>query len=362
MKTLKTYQWVPSSIFALALACGGPQRAGSAGATIEGVLRGAGGAAPAGVQVSVAPTSLSTTSDGTGHFLLEGVPAGSGRLRFQGPGLDARLDVGMLVDGMKMVIDANASGSQVEGRVEVEFSGAIESKTAATDKGTCVAPAIGCLKISGLTVIVAATTEIEDERELDQAGKQEKKLTFADLKAGEFARVEGTLQKDGSVLASEIEVLALGIAPPKAELEGTIDNINAAQKSLTVSGHTVLTNTDTRIRRGAEAIAFASLKVGERVHVRGTLQKGGSILASKIKVAPGFVARVELEGIVEKIDAPTAALTVSSLTVRTDGQTRIELRDKLIAFSDLRVGDRVHVRGTPQAGSILARVIRVEAQ
>jgi hypothetical protein len=356
MKTLKTYKWVPSSIFALALACGGPQRAGSAGATIEGVLRGAGGASPAGVQVSVAPTS-STTSDGTGHFLLEGVPAGSGRLRFQGRDLDAQLDVGVLVDGMKMVIDANASGSQVEGRVEVEFSGAIESKTAATDKGTCVAPAIGCLKISGLTVIVTATTEIEDEREPGQPGKQEKKLTFADLKAGEFARVEGTLQKDGSVLASEIEVLALGITPHKVELEGIIDNINAAKKSLTVSGHTVLTNTDTRIRRGAEAIAFASLKVGERVHVRGTLQKGGSILASKIKVAPGFVARVEIEGIVEKIDAPM--LTVSSLTVRTDGQTRLELGDKLIAFSDLKVGDRVHVRGTPQAGTILARVIRV---
>ena len=357
---MKAYSWVLRSSLALALACGGTARSGTAGATIEGVLHGA-STSPAGVQVSVAPASLSSTSDGTGHFILEGVPAGSGRLRFLGRGLDAQLDVGELIDGMKMMIDADVSGSHVEGRVEVEFTGAIGSTTPATDKGPCVAPAVGCLKISGLTVLVTATTEIEDKRDDGHEGKhEEKKLTFAQLKVGDFVRVEGTLQKDGSVLAREIEVLSLGIAPPEAELEGIIDRINAAQKSLTVSGHTVVTNSDTRIRRGDETIAFADLKVGDRVHVRGTLQKDGSILASKIKVAPGFVARVELEGIIEKIDAPQATLTVSSLTVRTDSQTRLERRDQLIAFSDLRVGDRVHVRGTPQAGTILARVIRVQ--
>jgi hypothetical protein len=326
----------------LAVACGGSDRSvgvdSTSGATVEGALH-TSGASSSGLRVSVQPAGPSTATDDSGHFLLEGVPAGSVGLRFEGPGFVAAvLQLGVVADGMEIVLDVRLSSGQAEAHAEVEFKGVIES----------IDPAHNKLKVSGVTVTTSASTEIE---------RTDQHIALSDLKVGERVRVEGTPQADGTVAAKEIEVVPAA-REREVELEGIVESVDVAKSSLKVSGHTVITTPTTLIRRGDEVIALKDVKAGDRVHVRGKLQADGSILARIIRVAPGFLPRVVLEGIIESVDTAKNTLKVSGLTVVTDANTRIVRAHQAIMLKDLKVGERVHVRGTPQTnGTILAIVI-----
>lgn len=67
----------------------------------------------------------------------------------------------------------------------------------------------------------------------------------------------------------------------KIELEGQITAINGT--SITVNGRAVLVPVDAVIRRGSRAVAFSELRVGDRVHVRASMQ-GTTLEASEVKL------------------------------------------------------------------------------
>jgi hypothetical protein len=93
------------------------------------------------------------------------------------------------------------------------------------------------------------------------------------------------LQPDGSVLASKLKVENNendNQNHESVDFSGHINSISAP--TLMVSGHKVVTNASTRIRKGDKTLGFADLKVGDKVEVEGTSQPDGSVLASKIKV------------------------------------------------------------------------------
>jgi hypothetical protein len=71
--------------------------AATAGATIQGTVQAGAAASSAelsafsaagGIKVTVVGTNLSTVTDGSGRFVLQGVAGGSASLRFQRPGID----------------------------------------------------------------------------------------------------------------------------------------------------------------------------------------------------------------------------------------------------------------------------------
>jgi len=129
-------------------------------------------------------------------------------------------------------------------------------------------------------------------------------LTLADLKAGERVAVQGTLQPDGTVLASVVRDLDADEVRV-IEVEGAITAI-APPDHLKVAGVTVVVNADTRIEaeggghRGPDlrvvragpfshdddddTLSFADLAVGDEVEVEGLAQPDGSVLALKIEV------------------------------------------------------------------------------
>ena len=69
-------------------------------------------ASAAGFRVSVVNTGLSATTDQSGRFVITGVPAGAVTLRFEGPGVDARLDISGLVPGQVLTIGVQVAGGQ----------------------------------------------------------------------------------------------------------------------------------------------------------------------------------------------------------------------------------------------------------
>ncbi|HEY5985908.1 MAG TPA: hypothetical protein VIV12_05905, partial [Streptosporangiaceae bacterium] len=88
----------------------------SRGATIQGtVVTGAAASSASassvhelssgpGIKVTIVGTGLSTMTDASGRFVLSGVPTGKVVVRFEGPGVDARLEISGLADGQTITI------------------------------------------------------------------------------------------------------------------------------------------------------------------------------------------------------------------------------------------------------------------
>ena len=186
------------------------------GATVQGTVNAGAGASSssvssssssAGIRVTVVGTSLATVTDASGRFLLAGISSGQTALRFEGPGIDARLQLSGLVEGQVLTITVQVSGTTA--RVlsgpspspspspsptprpsaspgsEVEFRGSVGSVTPPS------------LTVAGRIVRTTSATEIKRGRS---------RIGLAEVRVGETAKVEGTPQADGSVLAREIEI------------------------------------------------------------------------------------------------------------------------------------------------------------
>jgi ribosomal protein L35AE/L33A len=211
----------------LAAACGGSMPAGpsaspprASGAVVQGTVAGVSGASQDAVRatsatalrVSVIGTSLTTTTDGAGRFVLSGVPTGTVTLRFEGEGVDARLEISGLAGGQVITIVVRVSGHEAslldasplapspaasptprpspspedddEG-TEVEFKGTVQSVNPPD------------LRVAGRTVHTNGNTKIV---------RKDQRIGLSDVKVGATVEVEGARQADGSVLAKKIKV------------------------------------------------------------------------------------------------------------------------------------------------------------
>jgi hypothetical protein len=181
--------------------------------TVEtGVTASAGqhGPGASGIRVSVVGTTLAATTDGSGQFAIDGVPpSGAIALRFEGPGLDARLNLSGLTPGQVLTISVQVSGNHVvlagaddpspspspspssspepgeDHQGEVEFRGTVQSVNAPD------------LTVDGRLVHTDSTTEIESHGDAIAVGS---------IPVGSTVEVKGTIQSDNSVLAQRIHV------------------------------------------------------------------------------------------------------------------------------------------------------------
>jgi hypothetical protein len=251
----------------------------ASGATIAGTVQGVGAAARGGVgalssglRVTVVGTGQSTTTDGSGHFTLTGVPAGDVQLRFQGPGVDAMLDLGGLQSGQTITITIQVSGSEASivspaDTSQVEVTGKVESVGA------------GQLVVAGQTIMVDASTSIY--------GNEGATLKLSDLKVGDSVEVKATRQTDGSLLAVKIELAGdNGGSGQQVELKGSVQSVGTNQ--LMVDGQTVMVNASTFIQGDeGKKLTLADLKVGDSVEVQAVKQTDGTLLAVKIELDHG---------------------------------------------------------------------------
>ncbi len=80
---------------------------------------------------------------------------------------------------------------------------------------------------------------------------------------------------------ANVSITSRGNHGDQSELEGLIASIDLAGRKLVVNGITVTMPAGVVIRHGNTVVAFADLKVGQRVHVRG-VKNGSSIVASEV--------------------------------------------------------------------------------
>ena len=386
----------------------------STGTTISGTVLGMGTASRfatlgSGLTVSITGASSTSTVDGSGHFTLQNVPTGRIDMRFTGTGIDAHLELDDVAEHQTITIavrvmptaaeletqereDRNHN-AEVEGRVatiagnsltvgtkmvnvtpttrivhgdtvltmasihvgdrihvhgtmngtaidaakievqngpgrgdeqnEIEMSGSISNKS-----GTCPA----------LTFTVGSTTVVTD------ASTRFKDVACAALANDMRVEVKGTKQSTGNVLATTVEAKQM-------ELKGAISGMSGTCPALTftVSSTPVVTDASTQFKDAT----CASLANGMVVEVKGTMQAGGSLLATKVEAEDAEAAEVELKGAISGMSGtcPALSFTVSSTPVVTNASTRF----KDVACASLVNSTSVEVKGTKQAsGSVLA--------
>src|SRR5258706_542559 len=217
------------------------------------------------MRVAVPSSSAATSTDTAGGFLLTDVPKGAAALQFSAGGQSATLATAAMVSGefRRLTVSiSGASATEQNEQTETEFEGTVDAVDGAV------------LTVAGRKVAVTDATKIR---------KEDAAATLADLTVGTPVEVEGTLNADGSVTASEIRVEDRNDVD-RVVFVGTLTQING--NPLTVGGLTVNGGSATAIVKGDTTLALAALMVGDRLLVRGAVQADKSINATRIRVLP----------------------------------------------------------------------------
>jgi len=176
---------------------------------------------------------------------------------------------------------------------------------------------------------------------------------FTNLANGRRAEVKG-VQRNGFVFATRIHVNVDDVSPtPNPEsssIEGLLTSLGGAPPTLTlvVAGTTVTTNAATEVKRKGDVQSLGVLALNMTVHVVGTRQADGSLVARMIQIKEDSVGGAfEISGSAGGVKGSCPALTfgVNGYDVVTDAATVF-----VPACAGLKSGNKVTVRGIVQPG------------
>lgn len=189
-------------------------------------------------------------------------------------------------------------------------------------------------------------------------------VELAFLRSGDGINASSTVNGNASGVVVQLERNRATVLSPgnsKIEIEGLITAVSA--DSITVndaSTHgdvTAAITVATIIRKGNETLTAADLAAGDRVHVRAQKNEDGTLTALEIKLQnPGDDddddgdddGKVEIEGLITAVSSDSItvndASTHGDVTAAITADTVIRKGNTRLLPSDLKVGDRVHVR------------------
>ena len=276
-----------------AAGCGGsgavtaPEEALATGAAVlQGTVMGS----QSGLQVGVVGTPLVASVDDEGQFALDRVPAGTITLKLEGAGIDARVAVPGLQDGLVTSIKVQLAGgsAQLAGTpncaptAETFFSGMLES-------------------IAGTRLVVSGRA-VEADPSV-KVWRGDRRATFDSLQVGDKVKVWGTLRGDGVVVAEEIQALTTEPGPTGwswVVFSGVVESLKASSLDLhanpntpspsvyltfIVKGVKVTTNADTKFRRSDGSTCSGSdVRAGQNATVEGWKKTDGTVKAQILTI------------------------------------------------------------------------------
>jgi len=272
---------------------------------------------------------------------LGGAPSA---LRFGGQALDASAAV-VTVNGRGGLLADLQPGVTIRGKATRTGTGLhlenADVRPSFWGPVSAVDVAGGKLTVLGTVVTVDALTVLVQQNGEDTFLP----LTLADIKVGDMVRVFGSVQADGSFLATRVE-RRTAEPPDGDELRGTVAGLNTSASTFTLGPLTVAYGT---------ATVRGTLVNGAQVEVEGTLS-GTTFTATRVVVEDDSgddeEAEVELSGLLSHLDP--VARTFELFTFKVDySAARVE--------GTLAEGARVEVEGRPGASAtILATRVEVE--
>jgi Cu/Ag efflux protein CusF len=319
-----------------------------------------GAASVPGVHAQGAITAVSATSITAGGTTFT-INASTKIRKGETAATAADLKVGDQVE-IKGVVQ---NGANVATEIEVE-SAPDDKEPEATANGVVKSVGTSSLVVhrangDDVTVQVTSTTTIK---------KGGSAIKLADIKVGDLVEARGTRVDDHTITAVAINVEDHSVDQKGGEANGVVASVGAS--SLVVhtehgTDTTVQVNASTKITKQGKTITLADIKVGDRVEAVGTRVDDHTITAVAINVEdhPTDQEGAEAKGVVASVGASSLVVHAehgADTTVQANASTKITKYDKTIAFTDIKVGDRVYAEGTRvDDHTILAAKIYVEA-
>ncbi len=178
---------------------------------------------------------------------------------------------------------------------------------------------------------------------------------------GQFVEAKGNaLDGAGALIATRVEFEGspvAGVTVEHAEIEGFITRFASAQ-DFDVAGVPVSTSNSTIFQGGTAA----DLGLNIKVEVEGSLNAGGTLVATKVDIRRATAVRAT--ALVDSVDRPANSLVILGITVNIDALTRLEDKSNAdvrpLTINDLNTGDYLEVRGGEQpagSGRILASIL-----
>lgn len=172
----------------------------------------------------------------------------------------------------------------------------------------------------------------------------------ADPADGDIVEAEGnSLRADGALIALELERFNDDFAydeDDEIEIEGVVTNV-ISDTAFEVNGIEVSIDGNTRFENGQAA----DLVLNAEVDVDAIALADGSLLATEIEFEDEKI--IEIDGVVEAVDAEAGTLQVLGITIRVDAGTRFEDDSEAdlrrFSLNDISVGDFVEIGGSEAA-------------
>jgi uncharacterized protein DUF5666 len=316
---------------------------------------------PAGVEVSVVGTGMSATLGGDGRFTFVGVPENADLMFHRADGIDSRLHLDSASSSLTVEVSANgakvtnSSGGRRRGVSPTDPGPSQQFEGTLVSDATAASLTIHDSHGNDVTIALTQTTLIR---------KGNQTVPATDLKAGDRVHVKATKVSDvltaSQVIVQEPDDDQGQNKQQTQEIEGLV--VTAAADSLTVhDSHgndvTVAITTTTVVRKGNQTVDPATLKKGDRVHVKATMVNG-VLTATEVIVQNTDDngddngqqgTTMTANGPVKSVGGTSLVVTSQpkgDVTVQTDASTIIRKQGVSIAVSDIKAGDEVNCLGT----------------
>jgi hypothetical protein len=158
---------------------------------------------------------------------------------------------------------------------------------------------------------------------------------LATIKPGQWAKLEGVVQKDFTALCKQVEILTGDFLDDEWEITAVVQQIDKEKKEFTLLRLPVKLHKDAEFEMAGksdgkrEFKSFDDLQVGMLVELEGTYLKDGTFLAkeiddetSKVEREPELKGEVELMGRVDKVDVKQQTITVMGITFMLTEKTK----------------------------------------
>ena len=152
------------------------------------------------------------------------------------------------------------------------------------------------------------------------------------LKVGQWFKMEGVVQKDATVLCTDVKILTGDFLDDDWGISAVVRNINREKQTFEIVNLPVKTQTDTEYENDEGTFSrFTDLRPGMLLDVEGTFLKDGTFLATevedesaKLKEEPDLKNEIEAVGKAEKIDVAKRTITVMGIVFRISDQTEFK--------------------------------------
>ncbi len=187
-------------------------------------------------------------------------------------------------------------------------------------------------------------------------------FTAADLADGQQVKVKGLLTNltDDTLQVDKVKLITHNDAPDShAEIKGLITDFVSATEFM-VNGINVTTNSQTEVENGDLTLLGNNVNV----EVEGQFNDDNVLVASEVEIEDDL--EVEVDGVIEAIDATDNTIVVLGVTFSVTDLTRMDDKsdadERFFNFSQLSVGDFVEVKGFSNADgdNIASRIVREE--